>query len=286
MDKQLPNDFLRHPPASFRWRARLRKTAPVRLLYQRRWPRRGSTLLLSFPKAGRTWLRLMMGKAMALHYRLDDADLIKIDQMADQRPGIPRIKAKHDDNPHFKTPEELVVNKSEYRHVQVILLVRDLRDLTVSNYFEFARRLNQTDLKLHEYVRMRRGGVETMVRYHNIWARNLEAPAAFKLARYEDLHADPEAQLKELLTFCRVEGVSDQTVAEAVRFARFENMRKLERSGSVSSRLQAADPNDTESYKTRKGKVGGYSDYLSAQDIEWINGKIRNELDPFFGYHP
>ena len=41
---------------------------------------------------------------------------------------------------------------------------------------------------------------------------------------------------------------------------------------------------DAESFKTRKGKIGGYAEYLSPEDVEWLNRRIDTELDPYFGY--
>jgi hypothetical protein len=48
--------------------------------------------------------------------------------------------------------------------------------------------------------------------------------------------------------------------------------------------FSAGRPGDPESFKTRRGKIGGYVDYLSAEDIAWLNRRIDAELDPFYGY--
>lgn len=62
-------------------------------------------------------------------------------------------------------------------------------------------------------------------------------------------------------------------------------MRHMEQSGSFQHRrLRAMDPGDLETYKTRRGKVAGYRDYLGPEDIDLLDGKIRAELDPFYGY--
>ena len=44
------------------------------------------------------------------------------------------------------------------------------------------------------------------------------------------------------------------------------------------------DPTDPETFKVRKGKVGGYVDYLDAKEIEYLDNKIEADLDPIFGY--
>jgi hypothetical protein len=281
----LPQDFLWSAPLRFRVRARFRKAFLAQRIYQHRWPLRADVVLLSFPKAGRTWLRVMLGQAMAEHFGISDADLFKLDRMGDSARGIPRIKIKHDDNPQLKVPEELVPNKSEYRGVKVVYLVRDIRDLAVSNYFEFTRRRGQEDRGLSAYLRSRRGSVDTMIRHYNIWAANRHVPADFHLVRYEDLHADSAGCLGDLLAFLGIANVNGATVRRAIEFASFGNMHRMERSGSFQHRrLCAMDASDRETYKTRRGKVAGYLDYLSSDDIDLLNGKIRAELDPFYGY--
>jgi hypothetical protein len=281
----LPQHFLWSAPLHFRVRARLRKTSLAQRIYRYRWPLRGDVALLSFPKAGRTWLRVMLGRAMAEHFGIRDADLFKLGRMADPARGIPRIEIKHDDNPQLKVPEELVPNKSEYRGVKVVYLARDIRDLAVSNYFEFTRRRGQEDRGLSTYLRARRGSVDTMIRHYNIWAANRHVPADFHLVRYEDLHADSAGCLGDLLAFLGIANVDGATLRRAVEFASFDNMHRMECSGAFRHRrLCPMNPGDRESYKTRRGQVAGYRDYLSSEDIDLLDARIRAELDPFYGY--
>jgi hypothetical protein len=55
-------------------------------------------------------------------------------------------------------------------------------------------------------------------------------------------------------------------------------------SAFMTRAFQPADPDDPETFKVRKGKVGGYVDYLGEAEIEFLGRKIREELDPEFGY--
>jgi hypothetical protein len=71
---------------------------------------------------------------------------------------------------------------------------------------------------------------------------------------------------------------------EALEFSRFENMQKLEAAGAFDSNiLHPGDVRDPESFKVRRGKVGGYREYLSADDQRFAAAAMT-ELDARFGY--
>jgi hypothetical protein len=73
---------------------------------------------------------------------------------------------------------------------------------------------------------------------------------------------------------------------EALDFSRFENMQKLEAAGAFDSKiLRPGDVRDPESFKVRRGKVGGYREYLSAEDQAYAADALT-KLDSRFGYDP
>jgi hypothetical protein len=247
--------------------------------------------ILSYPKCGRTWLRLMLGKALALHFSLDNINPLQIDAMASTNARIPTIKFTHDNQPNLKTPAELSASKAEYKGKKVIFLVRDVRDVAVSYYFELTRRQTvnphypsyQGDIS--SFLHHDQGSVNTIIRYYNLWAENRHIPAAFLLIRYEDMAEDAEQELRKVLDFMGLPEIQNETIHQAVEFARFDNMRKLEESDELDSfRMQPGDKKDPESYKTRRGKVQGFIDYLSKEDIESLNQKIKSQLSDYYGY--
>ena len=62
-------------------------------------------------------------------------------------------------------------------------------------------------------------------------------------------------------------------------------MKKLEAADAFDSKiLQTRDKRDPESANVRRGKVGGFTDYLSPEDQVFAAGEMR-ALDPRFGYH-
>ncbi|MBN2451067.1 MAG: sulfotransferase domain-containing protein [Lentisphaeria bacterium] len=275
-------------PVGFRVWCALRRSRLGRWSYRRRWRRSGAAFLLSYPKAGRTWVRLLLGKVLADHFGLDASfdDILALDHLHDLYPHVPLIEPRHDDYPQLKTPDELVARKDEYRHSRVILLVRDPRDLAVSAYFQMTRRRGKFSGSLGDFLRGPRGGIDTVIRFHNIWAACRNEPAAFLLVRYEDLRVDTARELRRMVDSLGLRKVGDDVLAAAVEYASFSNMRRQEtsRDGSGPNRLDGGTAGDAESLKTRKGKVGGFAEYMTPEDAAWLTRRLEQELDPMYGY--
>jgi len=277
-------------------RSRLRSLAPKEL---RRWyaHRRTDVYLISYPKCGRTWLRLMIGRSIVAHYSLpQNEDLLLLRWKSSPHPDLPMITVVHEDRPMLKTPQELETSKEKFRDKKVIFLARDPRDVIVSSYFEMKKRgelfgENPYEARkavfegeLSEFIDQTRGGFDTILRYYNIWADNRDIPQGFLLVRYEDMKRNPAREMRKALDFLGLGPVGDDTLQEAVRYASFENMRKMEREGNFQSGvLNPAQKSDEDSYKTRKGKVGGYIDYLTEDQIQHLNDKMQ-DLSAYFGY--
>jgi hypothetical protein len=277
----------RPAPLPFRLRAWLRRSPLGRAYYRYRWNQTDAVFLISFPKAGRTWLRLLVGKMLAGHFNLDAEvdDMMALDHLASLDSRVPLVQPRHDDYPQLKTPDEIVTDKSEYAESRIIFLTRDIRDLAVSAYFQMTKRRHKFSGSISDFLCCPRGSVETMIRFHNIWADQKDVPAGFLHVRYEDLHADAPAQLARIAEFLHIAPVSNEVIREAIEFASFSNMRKMEVDGSGKvNRLDGGQANDPESLKTRKGKVGGFVDYLEEDDIQRLNRKLVEELDPMYGY--
>ena len=58
--------------------------------------------------------------------------------------------------------------------------------------------------------------------------------------------------------------------------ARFDRLQSLERQGAFASgRLTAADTTDADSFKVRRGKVGGFADYFDAEQQQRLEELVR-----------
>ncbi len=217
-------------------------------------------VVVSFPKSGRTWLRVML-----------------------DRLGV-RLTYTHDNSGHQKrlSLHELSVDKSAFRQHKVILLIRDPRDVVVSGYLMASRRRKLFYGCLSDFLRDERHGLEKILHFNRTWYENRHRLADFQLVRYERLHEEPQAVLEQILRFVGQQADA-AAIEETIEFCRFENMQRLEREGYFQAEygvLLSGDSDDPEALKTRRGKIGGYVSYLSAKDTEYCDWLIQGSGYP------
>jgi hypothetical protein len=169
------------------------------------------------------------------------------------------------------------------------LLARDPRDAFVSHYIEMTRRTVETadELKsraVGDVLRDPIFGIVLIVETMNAWLKEFARRPDFILVRYEDLHVTPNEQFRRVLGAVGETDPQTRHFETALEFSRFGNMRKMEASLEYDRQLlQPGDVNDSESYKVRRGKIGGYVDYLDPGDIEYADQAML-ALDRRFGY--
>ncbi|MCB1262310.1 MAG: hypothetical protein KDB33_18260, partial [Acidimicrobiales bacterium] len=73
--------------------------------------------VVSFPKSGRTWLRMMLGRVLVARFDLGDVTTLNLGELAAHDRSIPWIRFTHDDNPQDKRVVEIETDKSAFRHV-------------------------------------------------------------------------------------------------------------------------------------------------------------------------
>lgn len=240
--------------------------------------------ILSYPKSGRTWLRTMMGKTLCDHFELDQEKLLRTDILTEQA-GLPVTLFSHGGSAlrERKTWNELETDKSRYKRKKVIYLVRQPHDVVVSSYFHAKNRFKIYDDSISQFIRDDRYGIRKIANFTKIWFDNQNIPKDFLFLHYEDIHENPLSCLQNVFNFIdENHNIPLKVLENAVEFSSFKNMKKMETAGSVPSNTHFTDNvKDSESYKVRKGKVGGYVDYLSSEDIEFID-KVLQEINyPF-----
>lgn len=245
----------------------------------------GTMGLVSYPKCGRTWLRVMVGRALAETYGLDDISPLDWQQLSQAVEELPPLFVDHEDNPHRKAPRELEHNKGKFKRSRIILLVRDPRDVIVSLYHHEAYRHATYKDGISRFIRREKGGIDSLIAYYNIWARNRRVPEDFLLVHYEDLHADAGRELRRVLGFLGLTDIDGDLIDRAVAYGAFDNMRQMEtRNQWPDKTLRVLSSDRPEALKTREGRVNGYARYLEAPDIEYLNARIARDLSPRYRY--
>src|SRR6266513_1281224 len=253
----------------------------------------GEVIILSVPKSGRTWLRAFLCAYFCKRFGLEFP--LRPDRY--DEPGIPRLVFSHDLFEH-RTKGDLwdrlrgkyLVPRRELRRAKIILLVRDPRDCFVSLYLQLTRRDPNAAAEFEkktvsDVLRDRRFGVRAIINTMNDWLAEFSGRNNFTLLRYESLRASPAEHFRDLLALLGESEPEMPIFQDALEFSRFENMQKLEAAGVFDSKiLHPGDVRDPESFKVRRGKVGGYREYLAAEDQEYAADALT-ELDARFGYN-
>ena len=250
----------------------------------------GDALVVSIPKSGRTWVRTFLcayfcekiGRPFTLE--------------PEQYEGVPHLIYTHDlfeqrtkADRWDRIRGKYLIPQRERARLPVILLARDPRDAFVSLYVQLTRRTKETPDELKkksaaELLRDPAFGIASMVEIMNSWLAEWSGRKNFLLLRYETLRADPAPGFRALLQLLGEQSAQEKSFAHALEFSDFGHMKKMESAGAfVSKILRAGDAHDPESFKVRRGKIGGFGDYLSPDDQAYAAAALQR-LNPRFGY--
>jgi hypothetical protein len=258
--------------------------------------RDSAIVVVSFPKSGRTWMRAL------LSYLLQDALGLQTDKLLGNRnynkldARAPVVFFTHDNYPR-RVYGDASLN-ALYGARKVVLLVRDPRDVEVSTFFHVSHRLDPVKKKVYEleasgreedcydFLMERFAGERNALSFLNQWAGIAAAQGNVVVVRYEDLKADTEGELRRVCDFIGFEA-GDASLRAAAERASFSSMKSGEREGSFShqdSRFGNRGRDSADAFKVRRGKVGGYRDYMTPDQAEEIDAMIDNRLARGFGY--
>jgi len=256
---------------------------------------RSDWVLMSWGKSGRTWLRVMLSRAYQLKGGLDARELLDFDNLKKLDPQLPAVFFTH--NNYLRDYTGNMESKAHFKGKRIVLQVRDPRDVAVSQFFQWKFRMRPNkkfindypphgaDIGVWEFVLDQDAGLPRIIDYFNGWARAIPELKDVLVVRYEDMRTDPGAVLGSILEFTGTE-VTPQQIQEAVDFAAYDNMKKMEQEkffkGS-GARVKPGDKDNPQSFKVRKAKVGGYRDYFSDEQCAQLDAMVE-QLDPIFGY--
>jgi hypothetical protein len=247
----------------------------------------GDALFVSIPKSGRTWVRTFLCayfcEKIGQPFTLEP----------EQYEGVPRIIYTHDlfeqrtkADRWDKVRGKYLIPQKERNRLPIILLARDPRDAFGSLHIQLTRRTKETPNELKEksaseLLRDPDFGIQSMVEIMNRWLAEWSGRSDFLLLRYETLRHAPAAEFRKLLHLLPETPINEAAFARALEFSDFGHMRKLEGAGAFDSKiLRAGDARDPESFKVRRGKTGGFEDYLSPNEQKYAT----EAMDARFGY--
>ncbi|MEO8668757.1 MAG: hypothetical protein ABI399_09590, partial [Bauldia sp.] len=133
--------------------------------------RKNSTIVLSVPKAGRTWHRLTLGHYLAMKSGSPDTDALKLHTLCD-RLALPRIGYSHGGTAFgegLPTAHPFMASPELLRGKRVLCLIRDPRDIIVSAFHDARDRRKRWSLGLAEFIRDDIAGIEKILVAYARW---------------------------------------------------------------------------------------------------------------------
>ncbi len=247
-------------------------------------------VLVSHAKSGRTWLVTMLSHYYHVTRGTPANQLINGGGFKQYDSGIPNLfyTSGWEFDPGANI-EQILGGK------KVIFLYRDPRDVVVSWFHHMAHRMPAFDLrnlvhglgmpnKLTAEIALRPAWLPSVMRFMNEWLYRCRKLQHAHVISYESMRADPERCLRNLLAFIG-ETADAEAISRAVSFGSFDNMKRLERAGFFASgRLNGGTASDPDSFKVRRGSVGGYREHFGADGAAALDAYVKNNLDPAFGY--
>lgn len=253
-------------------------------------------VIMSWGKSGRTWVRLMLSRFYQLKFGLPESSFLKFDNLKRRDHRIPGVLFTHGN--YVRSYTNNCDSKEDFYGKRLILLVRDPRDVAVSQFFQWKHRMRPwkktinnypphgTDLSLPDFVLNSQVGLSCIIDFLNEWPQELDLLSDVLIVRYEDLRNNPEDGLGRIVAFMKTPGTLEE-IRGSVEYAAYDNMKILEKNQSVKAagrRLVPGEQSNPDSYKVRRAKVGGYRDYFDEQTLAKMDRMTEEHLSPLFGY--
>jgi hypothetical protein len=236
----------------------------------------GDVFLVSYPKSGNTWTRFLVANLL---YPERNPDFTNINELV---PDPEALSKRH----LARLPRPRVIKTHQPYHPNyknVICIVRDPRDVAVSEYyFHRKRRVYADDFPIEEHVRRFVAGESTV---YGSWGENIatwvgarSGTPRFLLLHYRDMIADTARELHKIAEFMGVHP-SPERIFEAVERSSAENMRKLEKKQALSWSSTRETRQDIPF--VRAAKAGGWREELPESSVALIEnawGSVMEHL--------
>jgi hypothetical protein len=170
------------------------------------------------------------------------------------------------------------------RVCRYIYSARDGRDVAVSFYHFYRSHIRYQGTFADFYRYYIRGMVVWGSWFYHVagYWKHRDDPRLLFL-RYEELQSDLEGTLRRIIAFLKLE-VPEERMPEIVRRCSFAFMKEHESKFDYATEL-IIDQGMTPGTFIRAGKVGSWSDYFSAEQLQEFDEKFRRKLGRL-GFEP
>jgi len=237
------------------------------------------TFVISYPKSGNTWARFLIAN---LIHPVEPATFANIDRLIPEAEELTKRQLD-------RVPRPRIMKTHQYfdpRYPRVIYIVRDPRDVVVSEYHFFRkRRWIEDNFPIEQFVgRFLSGKTSDYGSWEeNVggWIATRHSNSGFLLLRYEDMLAETVDTLTRIASFLGVHATPDQ-LKLAVERSSADQMRKLERSASSdASSVTRIGRGDIPF--VRAARAGGWKDSLPESSVAEMEG-VLGPLMQWLGY--
>jgi hypothetical protein len=233
--------------------------------------------LTSYPRSGNTWTRFLVAN---LVYQDEPVNFLNIERLvADMYKSSDRVM-RNLPRPRLMKSHECF----DPRYMKVIYIVRDPRDVAVSNYhWELKLRSIKEGYPIEDFVPrwmepqfwLRIGSWGDHV---TSWLSTRRDKPGFLLVRYEDLKKNSQAELGRVAKFLGIEPTKER-LDLAVERSSADNMRKMER--EESAKWVATTRTRQDKPFVRNATTGNWKTVLPEKTVAYIEkhwGHLMREL--------
>jgi Sulfotransferase domain len=254
--------------------------------------------VVSYAKAGRTWLRVLLSRYFHLRHGVPDNLLLDSGNFRRASPTAKYIHFTHDNyiDDYLGKEQTLAL----FRRKTVVLLVRDPIDIAASQYFQWKHRMRPVklqingypdpaqDIPIFDFAMSEKFGVPRIVAFHNRWIDAYPSLSSRLAVRYESLKRDTAGTLRHILELIGESPTADD-LARCVEFASVENMRRLEADGHFkdpAGRLSSRNAGNPQASKVRTAAAGAAASHFTAEQMGLLRDYVSTHLKPGLGYAP
>jgi Sulfotransferase domain len=222
--------------------------------------------LTSYPRSGNTWTRFLVAN---LVYQEEPVTFLSIERL------VPDMY-KSSDRVMRKLPRPRLLKSHECfdpRYRKVIYIVRDPRDVAVSNYhWELKLRSVREGYPIEDFVPRWMEPqfwprIGSWGDHATSWLSTRQGKPGFLLVRYEDLKRDSQAELARVAEFLGIEPTRER-LNRAVELSSADNMRKMER--EESAKWVATTLTRQDKPFVRNATSGNWKSVLPEQTVAYI----------------